>query len=242
MCGNFLLHNYPNWTQLDWLLPRVQTTQQRWRLLSRLTKTINPKLLLLSPIPAPALDLMLVLGGNLIKDHQQELAKSVLMEEVIVAKTDGSLLKSMSVMILLWKTIQFAKVLPLLMLNGTILTLHATCKDDMLVSRSKKRITSPCAKLMSGNSQPTNQCHSALLVWLHHKVQTTQQQCRQSKLLIRTQTKLPQHLSQILAPILASIKEHGGKLISANKKELAISNSWAETTVVKTDSRPWKYM
>jgi len=156
MCGNFLLHNYPNWTQLDWLLPRVQTTQQRWRLLSRLTKTINPKLLLLSPIPAPALDLMLVLGGNLIKDHQQELAKSVLMEEVIVAKTDGSLLKSMSVMILLWKTIQFAKVLPLLMLNGTILTLLATCKDDMLVSPSKKRITSPCAKLISGNSQPTN--------------------------------------------------------------------------------------
>jgi len=66
-----------------------------------LTKTINPKLLLPSPIPAPALDLMLVLGGNLIKDHQQELAKSVLMEEVIAAKTDGSLLKSMSVMILL---------------------------------------------------------------------------------------------------------------------------------------------
>jgi len=52
-----------------------------------LTKTTIPKLLLLSPIAAATLDLMLVLGGNLIKEHHQELAKSVSMEEVIAAKT-----------------------------------------------------------------------------------------------------------------------------------------------------------
>jgi hypothetical protein len=39
-------------------------------------------------IPAPTLKVMLVLGGNLTKAHQLELAKSALMEEVTVAKTD----------------------------------------------------------------------------------------------------------------------------------------------------------